>query len=161
MKKKTMILLALLTWMGGSGLWAQTEAPCVVVEQTDGTRTEYVLSAEPRISYAADVVTLTTADATLQLPVADVKKVYLASSVTTAVGTQRQPSAPRIELTADGLRLSGLTAGTTVSVYAADGRQLLAPVAATDGTLSISLGRQPQGMLIIKTNNQSFKLIRK
>ena len=161
MKKRSKLLLASLLLMCSSGLQAQTS--CVVVEQTDGTKTEFLLTCEPRIRYAADVVTLTSTDATLELPVDVVKKVYLSETNEDLndLRSTQQTATARVRLTADALLMSGLAAACPVTVYSADGRLLRSQNANPDGTLSLSLSRLPQGMLIIKTNNQSFKLIRK
>jgi hypothetical protein len=110
-------------------------------------------------------VTLTTSDETVLLKVENVSRAYVKAPVKpqpNEVGiAEASKTAERVILTADGLSLSGLQPGSAVDVYTADGRQLKAVKAAADGTASLNLGNSRSGMIIVKTNNQSFKLIRK
>ena len=69
-------LLTVALALVSATLWAEEAQPCVVVEQTDGTRTEYLLTAEPRVSYDGAVVRLVSSEASVELAVADVAKVY-------------------------------------------------------------------------------------
>lgn len=163
MKKRTRLsLFLLLLVINGNSVQAQTLKPCVVVEQTDGTRTEFVLTSDPRITYNSREVTLKAIDAMLQLPVTEVKKVYLSviENEKDGIGLQ-QAATLRVCFVTDGLRLNGLSAGAPVLVYSADGRMLLSQNAGADGTLTLSFSHLPLGLLIIMTNNQSFKVIRK
>lgn len=161
---KKLFLSGLLLF--SASLYAQEyEAPCVVVEQTDGSKTEYLLKSEPRIAFDGETVTLTTSDETVLLKVENVSRAYVKAPVKpqpNEVGiAEASKTAERVILTADGLSLSGLQPGSAVDVYTADGRQLKAVKAAADGTASLNLGNSRSGMIIVKTNNQSFKLIRK
>ena len=115
-------LLTVALALVSAALWAETTEPCVVVEQTDGTRTEYLLTAEPRVSYDGAVVRLVSSTASVELPVADVAKVYLAES-TTGISSPAASPAVRIALTATGLQLCGLEPGSTVSVLWSEARR--------------------------------------
>ena len=155
------LLLALVLMLPATAMRADGGAPCVVVEQTDGTKTEYLLSDAPRVSYDGKVVRLTSSTADVELAQADVLKVYLAQSIATAIGTPEARTATRVRLTADGLCLSGLEPGSTVSVAALDGRLLSGGRASADGSLTLPLNHVPDGIIVIRTSHQSFKLIRK
>ena len=160
MKKIKMLLCALA--MTNASVWAQTTQPCVVVEQTDGTKANYLLASQPRITYAEGEVCLTTTETTVTLPAADVAKVYLSETeTTTGVQTAETSSSVLVNLTGGSLALSGLDGGSAVALYDADGRQLCSGTASSDGTLSLSLGSLPSGIIIVKTIHQTFKLIRK
>jgi hypothetical protein len=135
-----------------------------VVEKTNGTETEYLLKSDPRITFDGENVTLTTSEETIVLKAEYVLRAYVkaAKSQPDEVGiSEATKSAERVALTADGLSLTGLTPGSAVDVYTADGRQLKSVKAAADGTASLNFGNSRSGMIIVKTNNQSFKLIRK
>ena len=154
-------LLTAALALASAALWAETTEPCVVVEQTDGTRTEYLLSAEPRVSYDGAVVRLVSSEASVELAVADVAKVYLSESAT-GISSPAASPAVRIALTAAGLQLCGLEPGSAVSVCSLDGRQLCSGRATSDGSLVLPLNNHvPGGVMVVRTSNQSFKLTRK
>lgn len=155
---KAKFLLLMLSLVLATALRAQT-APeqCVVVEQTDGLTTEYLLTSKPRITFASGVVTLTSTTATLELTAADVARVYLAPATNVGVETNRVDVA-RIVVGADVISLSGLEPISPVALYTIDGRLLQQALATADGTLSLPLNAQ--GVIIVKTKHQSFKIIR-
>ncbi len=63
MKRQLRSLLTAALALTATALWAEGAQQCVVVEQTDGTRTEYLLSTEPRVSYDGSVVRLVSSTA--------------------------------------------------------------------------------------------------
>jgi hypothetical protein len=159
--RKFMMLLCVLA-VSSVSAWAQTTASCVVVEQTNGDKAEYLLTTEPRITYVGDDVTLTSTEVTVVLDVADVKKVYL-SQTNAATGIQdvKASESVIVDLTDGKLDLNGLKEGSPVALYSVDGRQLYAGTASAAGTLSLPLGTLPGGMIIVKTTTQTFKIIKK
>ena len=61
----------------------------------------------------------------------------------------------------DLVKVMGKNLSHEVSVYGADGRSVNVPVDYTKNEINIRLGSLPRGIYIIKTNQQSFKFIRK
>ena len=161
MKKKKQLrsLLTAVLALASTALWAEGKVPCVVVEQTNGTRTEYLLKDEPRISYDGTMVRLKSSTIDVELAQADVAKVYLAESTTGVSSVGR--SNVRVRLTANSIALNGLEPDCMVSVSFLDGRQLLRGRATSDGSLQLSLSNVPNGVIVIRASNQSFKLIKK
>ena len=158
MKLRLLVILSLTA----TTLWAAVGQPCVVVERTSGARTEYLLADDPRVSYDGAVVRIVSSVASVELPVADVAKVYLAESTTTDISSPAASPAVRIALTATGLQLSCLEPGSTVSVCSLDGRQLCSGRATSDGSLVLPLNNHvPGGVMVVRTSKQSFKLTRK
>ena len=143
--------------------WAQTTASCVVVEQTNGNKAEYLLSTEPRITYVGNDVTLTSTEVTVVLDAADVSKVYLSETNISSTAIQQVEAAKSVfvNLTDGNLSLNGLETGSPVALYTADGRQLYAGTANAAGTLSLPLGSFQGGIIIVKTATQTFKIIKK
>ena len=162
MKKLVIAFLTLATASVGS-LQAQTLANCVVVETTGGERMEYLLSDLPRITQSADVVVLTTANATVELQSSEIVKIYLSATEAvdpTDVGRMKTADGS-FSISGDCVQLSGYQAGEWVSLYSADGRLLRQLSVGIDGSLIISLASQSSGIFIIKTNHQFIKIIRK
>jgi len=160
--KKFMMLLGVLA-VSSVSAWAQTTASCVVVEQTNGDKAEYLLTTEPRITYVDNEVTLTSTEVTVKLDAADVKKVYLAETSNNATSIQdvKTSESVIVDLTDGKLDLNGLKNGSPVAIFSVDGRQLYAGTASAAGTLSLPLGTLPGGMIIVKTTTQTFKIIKK
>lgn len=134
--------------------------PCVVVEQENGDKTEYLLSTLPQIRYVDDVVILSTSSATLELPAENVAKVYLSESASTGVDGVKS-DAVRFSFVDGGLVVSGLEQGSAVEVYAVDGSLLVSRKAGNAGKVSLPLPQSQHGTLIVKANGQTFKVIAK
>ena len=144
--------------------WAQTTASCVVVEQTNGDKAEYLLTTEPYITYVGNDVTITNTEVTVVLDAADVEKVYLSETNlngATAIQDVKASESVLVDLTDGNLSVNGLETGSPVALYSVDGRQLYAGTASAAGTLSLPLGTLPGGMIIVKTTTQTFKIIKK
>ena len=164
MRKKTMMLFFALA-VSSVSAWAQTTtASCVVVEETNGNKTEFLLATEPRITYDGDVVTLECTEDNLVLDAAEVKKVYLSQtnlSGATAIQQVEATKSVLFDLTDGNLSVNGLETGSPVALYTADGRQIYAGTANAAGSLSLPLGSFQGGMIIVKTAKQTFKIIKK
>ena len=158
MKRRKTLLLSFALLLT-TGLRAQAApSQSVVVQQVDGTTTEFLLQDDPRIVYRSDRVTLTTETTTLELEASQVARVYFVSSNPTAIDT---PVANvRFSIGTSAVNLNGLEPGSTAALYTADGRQLTSASASANGSLSLSLP-ETSGVLIVKTNNKSFKIINK
>ena len=161
MRKFKMLLCVLA--VSTVSAWAQSTASCVVVEETNGNKTEFLLTTQPRITYVGNDVTLTSTGATVVLDAANVKKVFLAESETNATSVQEVKASESVivDLTDGKLALNGLKSDSPVALYSVDGRQLYAGTASAAGTLSLPLGSFPGGIIIVKTTTQSFKIIKK
>ena len=55
-------------------------------------------------------------------------------------------------------RFEGLSTHATVSIYTIDGKMLSSTRANEEGTVSIDLSTLPQGVYILRTPNQSYKI---
>ena len=155
MNRTKTLLLSILVMLSINVLHAESY---VVVEKVDGTQAEYQLSDLPRISYDGSVVKIATTQVTVEMPVAVVRKACLKTDDDTGI-RQFAVATPRFAITSDGLCVSGLQPGNTVSSASVDGRITATTTASADGTARLDItGR---GIIIIKSNNQSFKIIRK
>ena len=159
MKKRLKFLLTVTLTLITMPLWAGNGQPCVVVEHADGSLTEYLLADNPRISYSGNMVQVITTSLNVEMAVADVKKVYLVDQQGSGIDTARR--AVRISITADGLELNSLEPGSRVSVSTLDGRLLSSGRATEDGSLQLPLNNVLRDVIIVRTSNESFKLIKK
>ena len=159
MKTKYSLLLLLLLLSVQKSIAQSPEYQCIVVETTDGERMEYLLSNNPRIVHNDATVMLTTNSVSVEYQTSNVSKVYF-SDVPTSIGNVKTEKGQFL-LQQNAVLLKGFDAGEPVALYGADGRQLWQHATDSDGQLMIPLSSLPQGIYIVNTNNQSFKVTRK
>jgi len=164
--QRKLLLSAVFFLLAAVGTRAQTVEQSsleVVVEQITGQETHYLLGKAPRITYGDGVVTLTAGDndPALEFDASKVRRVFLRETIVGIESAKVSQNQPRVAIASDAMTVTGLEPGSEVSLYAADGRCLKATTAASDGTLSLPLSQKAQGILIVKTKNQSFKIINK
>ncbi len=164
--QRKLFVSAVLFLLAAAGARAQTGEPsqwCAVVQQTSGTQTEFMLDELPQITYAEGVVNVATSTTTLELKTSQVMRVYMTQK-TTVQGIGAAKSAQqtaRVAITPGAINVTGLEPGSDAALYSADGRQMKAAKASADGNLSLPTPTRAQGVLIVKTKNQSFKIINK
>ena len=136
----------------------QGQKTSVVVEQVSGVKNVYSFTDSPQIRYADNVVKFTSSKNTLELDADAVSKVYLSKDENAGVESLEADAVHYF--IADGhLAVSGLEAGSVVSLYNLDGVLLASENAGTDGKVSLSLLQS--GTVVVKANNKSFKIITK
>ena len=152
------LILALLAAVTGSravnGVW---------VERIDGGKQCFLFADYPVITCTTDLLVVTTPTATVEFPVADLRRYYFTGdgeATATAIRNVEQSGgmAPLIRVTAAGAQLSGFAPQTAVDIYDTAGRLLDRRQIASDGTLAVSLSDQPKGIYIIKTNQTTLKI---
>ena len=156
---RNILLLLLLHVAFLANLKAQKNEPCVVVEQTDGTNAEYSLSTQPVIKCIGTTLVLSTTKLRIEMLVTNVAKVYLDSGSSGVESIQEQPVSYHIA--GNALYVQGIAPNSIVSLYDIDGLMLARQEADENGVLSLLLGQHPSGVIIVKANNQSFKIVRK
>ncbi|MBR2239061.1 MAG: hypothetical protein IJ887_14535 [Prevotella sp.] len=165
MQRKLLVsaLLLLLAFVGARAQTDEQKSLCAVVEQTDGTTTEYMLNELPQITYGSNVVKLATSFTTVELQSSKVARIYMAEkgSAQGIKATKSSQAVAHVDVTPTAVTVTGLEPGSDAALYTADGRCLKATTAASDGTLSLPMPTKSQGVLIVKTKNQSFKIINK
>ena len=165
--QRKLIISAVLFVLAVVGVRAQTDEQtslCAVVQQTDGTKTEFMLNEQPQITYGEGVVNVSTSTTTLEFKASQVMRVYMtkkSSDVQGISATKSNQNVARVAITPAAATVTGLEPDSDAALYTADGRQLKAAKAAADGTLSFPMPTKSQGVLIVKTKNQSFKIINK
>ena len=131
----------------------------VWVEQNDGSKQGFLFADKPKITYEADSLVFTTADATTKFPVADLKRLYFDNDIVLSIGTVKAGSADKIvRATREGAELSGYAAGAAVAVYDLNGRLFQQLKVRQDGTLAVNLSALPQGVYVIKTEKTTIKI---
>lgn len=125
----------------------------------DGTTQTYELAEQPVITVVGTELKIVANHADVSIPLSDVVR-YTFQKRTTGideVGTNQEV----IDYKDGVLTLSGLEAGTPISLYTIDGRLLQAHTVADDGTYRQSLASLRQGVYVVKVNHKSYKIIKR
>ena len=161
MKQKLLFFVFLL--LTCSVVRAAEMVACVVVEQTDGTKTEYLLSEKPKISYVDDVVRLTTGETYVDFAVRNVSRVYLSETMGAGIEDETIVSLDErtlsVQIAGGVLLMRGLSAGECVNVVCVNGTLAATFSSTVEGTLSVPLSELQDGLLIVKTGKGTFKFM--
>lgn len=161
MKHLRIILMTLvLLGLGAVGAEAQGTVKGIVIETAGGQRTEYALTETPKLTYDGNTVTLTTTKVRVDFTASNIVKVMLTDISSTGIDDV-ESSRGDIQLSNDEVRMSGLVAEESVTLYNVNGVLLSSWKATSTGELTISLSDLSRGVYIIKANHQSFKVTRK
>ena len=149
-----------LLGLGAVSAEAQSTVKGIVIETATGERTEYALTETPKLTYDGNTVTLTTTKVCVDFTATDIVKVVLTDiSATDINDVESKPE--QVQLLNEEVRMSGLSAGETVSIYNVSGTLISTCQASSNGDLTITLSDLQRGVYIIKANHQSFKVMRK
>lgn len=137
---------------------------CVVLETIDGEKLEFLLSEVPQFQNDGSAISLTTNSTSVQVSYDMIKKVYFGAQnmSTTKVKEDMLKENNRLINMKDGyVNLSGFNPNESVCIYDLSGKQLLKSSISQCGDLSIPFSSLPIGAYIIRTKNQSIKVIRR
>ena len=154
--------LLLLT---ASGLRAaeEEEALCVILD--DGTELIFTFDKNPEVTFDDENVYIQTTSSSATYLVESVQEFrFVEAPVVTNVEEGLPASSAKIHfriMANDWVKVTGVGLTPEVSVYTAEGKSVDVPVDYSQSEINIRLGSLPRGLYIIKTNQQSFKFIRK
>ena len=134
--------------------------PRLIVLQKNGQKDYYDLSDTPVTTFSNGQLMITTASTEVSYPLADVQR-YEYDGVSDDIAELAPEKGTDVHVFRDGntLTLSHVQAGSTVSLYGSDG-QLLETFIGKGKPVLISVESRPDGVYMVKTGNQTFKLIK-
>ena len=122
----------------------------VVVHQTNGTKTVFLLADAPVVTYSGNTLVLKTAKKEASMPVEGIENVTFEDySVPTLID--------EATITSDGILFRQLAAGSEVQVYTVDGKTVSTLKADGSGVVALDMSALPKGVLIIKTTVTTIK----
>ena len=150
LRKKELLKLLLASGLMMSPLLSfATAEPKVVVETTTGSLYEFFIADNPRITYQDNLLVIQ--DLSVSVNAADVKTFKFYSSSDTAIDG--------VEIGGKfGSKMSGLKAGSSVSVFTADGKTIQKTTVGEDGNAEIDFSKMPKGVYVVKTEKGSIKI---
>lgn len=127
-----------------------------------------MLETNPQVVFDNEDITITSTQTQSVFQVDNVVEMYFLTEspiLTKTEGDISDTSASgkvvfRI-LADDVVRVTGSSLRPETSVYTSDGKSVEVPVVYSEHEINIRLGNLPRGLYIVKTNQQTFKFIRK
>ena len=147
-----------------SGLRAAEDEVLLRVSLMDGSEVLFSLEEKPEVTFDDESVFIqsTASSATYQIDhVVEMNFVEKDPVVTKKEEMPDVSAKILFRILGDLVKVVGNNLSSEVSVFAADGRSVEVPVDYSNNEINVRLGSLPCGIYIIKTNQQSFKFIKK
>lgn len=160
MKRLFQVLLVFLIWTPGS-VMAQNELSYLIIHQKDGTQASFGFSEKPVITYTDNDMIIKTDNAPeVRYVMSSLSKISFSDTPTSVSSAQEDLQAPVFEFDGYTVNIQGLKADATVAVFTADGKAVISTKAGKDGSASVSVADQPDGIYVIRTDVISFKILK-
>jgi len=158
MKAKVFLRLALMALLLLTATVIRAGDVQYLTIMVQGKPVSFALSDKPVITYQNNQLVVTTAEETVEIPVADISGTGFAET-STAIRNLMSGGKPQVEC--GRVCFSDLTPGTPVQVFTADGRSVAEAKADADGSAQVSLSELPKGTYLLKAGKQTIKMMNK
>lgn len=152
-------MCCLLASYGITTVLAQPSNSILCIDTTSGEHLEYLLNTNPRLTPNESKMVLTTNTITMEFQTNKIAKVYIVDPSTDVSETKKISG--NFQLLRDYIYFSGYGGNESITMYSADGRQMMHQKTDGNGNLTLSLHGMANGTYIIKTKHQSIKIIKK
>lgn len=154
--KRTIVLFCLL--LGVIPFFAQN---AVVIHQKDGQKCGFGFEDKPVITYTDTHLVLKTTNTEVQYPLTSLDKITFSDVENAVQPIQESDMSPEITLDKFEVCISGAKPKTIVSFIDSGGKTLNTFQTDSDGKITFSIDELPQGVYIIKSDNLTFKILKK
>ena len=159
--KKQLFVVVLLV-MGYIHVGAQDMVPGIIVELSSGKKVEFRLADNPKIVFDGQTIKLTADGINVEYTPTEFVKLTTGEVQNNASGITELTSHQENIAVKDGyVCLNGFNSNDAVSVFSVDGKLVATYHIPTNGSISIPISTLPSGISIIRTNNQSIKIIKR
>ena len=145
----------LMSILGLDTLQAQT----LIILQKDGSKVYYNLDEQPITTFTTDELVITTSMASFSYPLASISRYTYEGGALGISNTEAQGIS--ISQNGDGIFVTGLPAGKSVTVYGVDGKPLLSKRSDGSNRLSLSISKLPVGVYVIKAETVTYKITKR
>lgn len=128
----------------------------LTVNAKDGTKTEFALADEPKLSFANGELNIVSSSRTFSINLADVQN-YAFTEESTGIAEVLKED--KVTLENGFVVLSCLSAGSKVVIYMQDGKMVKEHKTDDKGMAVVDLSVLPKGVLILQSNKRSIKII--
>lgn len=139
---------------------------CLVLTETNGTKTEFALDSFPVITIEANDLVITCKDQKLTTALTGVQDYsFIEKTVTTSISSvpSNDPNNASVspQFSFSNAEVSGLKAGARVTIYNLNGTQISSVTADGEGRVALDFSSLPKGIYILRTPTKSFKFMNK
>lgn len=161
MVKKRFLLFMLSTVLWGRSM-AADKIPGAIIELSSGKTVEIALTDNPKMTFDGTTVKLTAVNVEVEYTPAEIVKVTI-GEVDSSVSGINNVEASNATISVEGgfVHLSGFASNESVKVYTLTGMQTDSFETDANGSLAINISSLPQGISIIKADNQTIKITRR
>ena len=153
-KKKLIILFLAITFS-----WLSIHAQTLVIWQKDGSKVYYNLDDQPKTTFTADDLVITTAQTTINYPLAKILR-YTYEDSSQGINDTKELGIC-ITHRSDEVIVTGLQQGKTIFAYGADGKQLISKRSDGSKRQVLSLSQLPTGVYVIKAETVNYKFTKR
>ena len=139
---------------------------CLVLTETNGTKTEFALESFPVITIEGNNLVITHNGNQLTTALTGVQDYhFIEKKVTTSISSvpsndpKNTSNTPKFSFS--NAEVSGLKAGARVAIYNLNGTQISSATADGEGRVALDLSSLPKGVYILRTPTKSFKFMNK
>lgn len=161
----TILLLMLAALCCGQRMFAQTEeADALVVLLNDGLSHSYILAEKPVVTFDTDKIVIKTADFITELngyKYEDITKLYFKEHGSSSVERLEMKGVQFRFTDGSHVAIEGVDGKSSLTVNSLDGKSYQHLATRNHDSVSIDLTSAPDGVYIIKVNNNSYKIIKR
>lgn len=156
---RRIITLSLFVFMAFMTATAQN-GPQLKVWKKDKSTVLFALAEKPVTTFSGNKLIIKTSTATVEYPLAEVQR-YTYEGVETGIESIESDNSMLVKQEKDKLSLRNLKTGEEVRLYSSSGSLL--QIVKSNGTepVVISLSSRPQGVYIVKSGNETIKLMKR
>ena len=139
---------------------------CLVLTETNGTKTEFALESFPVITIEGNNLVITHNGNQLTTALTGVQDYHcIEKTVTTSISSvpsndpKNEANTPQFSFS--NAEVSGLKAGARVAIYNLNGTQISSVTADGEGRVALDFSSLPKGVYILRTPTKSFKFMNK
>ena len=139
---------------------------CLVLTETNGTKTEFALESFPVITIEDNNLVITCKDQKLTTALTGVQDYrFIEKKVTAGISSvpSNDPKNASVspQFSFNNAEVSGLKAGARVAIYNLNGTQISSVTADGEGRVALDFSSLPKGVYILRTPTKSFKFMNK
>ena len=133
----------------------------ITINQKDGQQFSFGFADKPVITYTENDLVLKTTKTEVQYPLSSLSKITFTDAETGVDAIRDDNQSPALTLDDYVINITGAKAGINVSLIATDGKTIGTYKTDQDGSVSFSIADLSLGIYIIKSENLTFKVLKK
>lgn len=130
---------------------------CMVLEQKDGTVSQFALRDAPVVTYEGSNLVVSCGEQQLSTDMADISNIKFEEQEVDGI-SPLQDLEPQVHFSFEQASFCGLKAQSVVRVYTLDGKVLANIHADTEGNAHLDLRTLARGIYIVRTPTHSYKI---